>query len=309
MTRPIANISLDLDNLWSYLKTHGDDAWASHPTYLDRVIDAILPVLERVGVRITFFVVGRDAADPRNGEPLRRLVAAGHTIGNHSFEHEPWMQRWDADAVHAELAHAEEALASVFDHRPRVFRGPGYACSDTMLSVLAERGYAADCSRLPTWLGPVGRWYYFRTARLSAAQRAERSELFGRWGDAARPLRPHNVETPAGSLLELPVTTTPLMRTPFHPSYILYAAGYSGYLADRYWDLALGLCRVRRVPPSILLHPLDFVGGDEVPELGFFPAMRASGAEKRRRVERCLRRAAERFDCMPTTDFPEQLPA
>lgn len=34
-----ASISLDLDNLWSYLKIHGDDGWRSFPSYLDRLAE------------------------------------------------------------------------------------------------------------------------------------------------------------------------------------------------------------------------------------------------------------------------------
>ena len=33
--------------------------------------------------------------------------------------------------------------------------------------------------------------------------------------------------------------------------------------------------------PSLLLHPLDILGGDEEPDLGFFPAMKLHGAVKR----------------------------
>ena len=27
-----ASLSLDLDNQWSYMKTHGDDGWESYPS-------------------------------------------------------------------------------------------------------------------------------------------------------------------------------------------------------------------------------------------------------------------------------------
>ena len=33
-----ASISLDLDNLWSYLKTQGAPGWESFPSYLDLVV-------------------------------------------------------------------------------------------------------------------------------------------------------------------------------------------------------------------------------------------------------------------------------
>ena len=31
-SQPIASLSLDLDNEWAYLMTHGNDAWKSYPT-------------------------------------------------------------------------------------------------------------------------------------------------------------------------------------------------------------------------------------------------------------------------------------
>ncbi|MDQ3042129.1 MAG: hypothetical protein M3R11_07080 [Acidobacteriota bacterium] len=33
--KPIASLSLDLNNKWSYMKTHGDAGWETFPTYLD----------------------------------------------------------------------------------------------------------------------------------------------------------------------------------------------------------------------------------------------------------------------------------
>ena len=38
MSRSLASLSLDLDNKWSYLKTHGDPGWDSFPSYLDVVV-------------------------------------------------------------------------------------------------------------------------------------------------------------------------------------------------------------------------------------------------------------------------------
>src|SRR6185436_7597496 len=91
MPKPFASLSLDLDNKWSYLKTHGDRGWESRPSYLDRVVPRVLDVLDRLALRITVFVVGQDAAQECNQASLREIATAGHEIGNHSYEHEPWL--------------------------------------------------------------------------------------------------------------------------------------------------------------------------------------------------------------------------
>jgi peptidoglycan/xylan/chitin deacetylase (PgdA/CDA1 family) len=49
------------------------------------VADDVLEMLERLGVRATFFVTGAELAEaPEVG---RRLVEAGHELGNHSYSH------------------------------------------------------------------------------------------------------------------------------------------------------------------------------------------------------------------------------
>ena len=85
--RRTASLSLDLDNHWSYLKTHGDAGWVDYPSYLDTVVPRVLEVLAGRDLTITWFVVGQDAVLDRNRDALRSLAAAGHEIGNHSFHH------------------------------------------------------------------------------------------------------------------------------------------------------------------------------------------------------------------------------
>lgn len=278
--QPIASLSLDLDNKWSYLKTHGDSSWESLPTYLDVVVPRFLEMLAARDLSITVFVVGQDAVDERNAEPLAAIAEAGHEIGNHSFHHEPWLHLYPHQQLVDELARTEDALQAATGQRPIGFRGPGYSFSTDLHRTLAERGYLYDASTLPTFVGPLARAYYFMTAKLTPEERAERKKLFGSWKEGFRPLRPYLLEDVDPPLLELPVTTMPMLRAPIHLSYLLYLAGYSEWLAKRYFQAALALCRVRRLQPSILLHPLDFLGCEDDGDLGFFPAMQLPAAKK-----------------------------
>ena len=84
-TKSHASLSLDLDNQWSYMKTHGDPGWESFPSYLDTAVPRILDFLAERNLKITFFVVGQDAALEKNHAALKSLATAGHEIGNHSF--------------------------------------------------------------------------------------------------------------------------------------------------------------------------------------------------------------------------------
>ena len=74
--KPLANLSLDLDNEWAYLKTHGDPVWESYPSYLDVVVPRILNVLACRKLLITVFVVGQDAALEYNHSSLAKIADA-----------------------------------------------------------------------------------------------------------------------------------------------------------------------------------------------------------------------------------------
>ncbi len=294
-----ASLSLDLDNKWSYMKTHGDGAWQSFPSYLPLLVPRVLDTLDTLGLRITFFIVGQDAALAENADVLSEISRRGHEIANHSHHHEPWMHRRGKAAIDDELATAEEAIERVTGVRPRGFRGPGFTRSDSILEVLVDRGYAYDASSLPTYIGPLARAYYFRSAKLSPEARAEREDLFGRFSDGFRPNRQHAIGLSNGSLAEIPVTTFPGFRTPIHVSYVLYLAIVSPALAAAYFKAALAACRLTRTEPSILLHPLDFLTARDCPELQFFPAMNLDPDLKERTVLASIAALADGFDVGP----------
>jgi hypothetical protein len=50
------------------------------------------------------------------------------------------------------------------------------------------------------------------------------------------------------------------------------------------------------VGPSLLLHPLDFLGGDDVSSLAFFPGMAMRGREKTALTAEFLDMYADRFE-------------
>ncbi len=301
-----AALSLDLDNQWSYMKTHGDAGWESFPTYLDVLVPQVLQLLRDLDITITFFVVGQDAALERNRDALSAIAACGHEIANHSFHHEPWMHRHTRAEIDDELARSEESIQAVTGRRPHGFRGPGFVRSQTLLEVLAARGYLYDASSLPTFIGPLARAYYLRSTRLQKQQLSDRYDLFGHFTDGFQPNHAYGISSPGHTIYEIPVTTMPLLRLPIHVSYVLYIATISPALALAYFRTALKLCALTRTPPSILLHPLDFLSARDCPELSFFPAMALDPGLKRDLVRRVLHILTGSYPVMPLETFALQ---
>ncbi len=308
MTRPPlpATLSLDLDNQWAYMRVHGDSGWEDFPSYLHQVVPRILRLLESKRLTITFFIVGQDAALEKNRDAFAALAATGHEMASHSFSHLPSLAQRPEPEINDELARAEEAIERATGRRPRGFRGPAFSLSRSLLHVLKRRAYGYDASTFPTFIGPLARAYYQATVKHADNAAAERQNLYGGWRDGLRPICPYFWCLPEGGLLEIPVTTFPLCRLPIHLTYLLHCAGVSPALALQYFRAALKMCAATRTPPSLLLHPLDFLGKDDVPELAFFPGMSLPGEKKAEFVARVLDELCARFAPAPLADYAAQ---
>lgn len=305
MTKPLASLSLDLDNKWSYLKVRGDQRWQDLPSYFDVVTPRILTAFDAVGTKATVFVVGQDAKQTENHAPLRAIAEAGHEIANHSFHHEPWLHLYTPQQVADELESAEDAIREVTGAELTGFRGPGFSISDDVLHELARRGYRYDATSFPTFLGPLARLFYFLRTRLNRQQREDRKELFGQFRDGFQTLRPHIWRSGPSQLIRIPVTTMPLLKFPIHASYLMYLREFSPGLAMAYFRTALQMCRWLKIAPSLLLHPLDFLGSDDEQDLAFFPGMNSRGEVKLAFMDQLLQVYSQKFSVVTMKQHAE----
>jgi hypothetical protein len=153
-------ISVDLDGIGCYYRIHG---LGTPPVELEHLIhERALPraaaLFRRRGVRVTWFVVGRDAdgdaalpdraVRAANGARLKLLVEAGDELANHSYSHPYAMARMEPLDIEAEVAGADRVLRGIAGS-VRGFRAPGYDVSPAMLDALARRGYHYDSSIFP----------------------------------------------------------------------------------------------------------------------------------------------------------------
>jgi len=304
--KPLASMSLDLDDQWSYMKVHGDEGWDQYPSYLDIVVPFFLDLLDELEIKITFFIVGQDAAIEKNHQVLKSIVLRGHEIGNHSFHHESWLKTYSKEKIEEEIVRAEKAITEATGQRTKCFRGPGFSWSNDLLETLQKRNYTFDASILPTYISPLMRMYYFWNSKLNKEERESRKELFGSWKEGFYPLKPFNWKLKNNqTLLEIPVTTMPIFKIPFHLSYLLYISGYSNLLMKAYLNFSLMMCKLTGTPPSVLLHPLDLISGDKVPQLAFFPGMNIPTEKKVEVFQYALKRIKKGFRVLPMLEFAD----
>lgn len=95
----------------------------------------IAAVLDRAGVRATFFQVGEQAM--QHPEVTARLLAAGNVVGVHSFRHRGDLASLSQQAFDEDTA---QAVAAFGQASPSLYRAPYGRMSPTMRRVLAQRG-------------------------------------------------------------------------------------------------------------------------------------------------------------------------
>ena len=89
-----------------------------------RTTPLILDTLRDRGVKSTFFVVGRQVAE--NPGLLRRIVAEGHAVGNHTYYHAD-MSGQSAGQMREELRSTQEAVDGALGyHQPMALMRPPY---------------------------------------------------------------------------------------------------------------------------------------------------------------------------------------
>jgi peptidoglycan/xylan/chitin deacetylase (PgdA/CDA1 family) len=80
-----------------------------------------LDVLAKHQVSATFFMIGEQvAAFP---ETVRRIQAAGHSIGNHTWSH-PNLMLQSPQSTEAEFARTQKEIAAITGVMPQTFRPP-----------------------------------------------------------------------------------------------------------------------------------------------------------------------------------------
>ncbi|WP_245679701.1 polysaccharide deacetylase family protein [Actinomadura hibisca] len=95
----------------------------------------LLDVLAAHQARATFFLVGRNVA--ARPDLVRRELAAGHELGNHSYTHAD-LGRSSAAKVREELERTQEAIEQAAGVTPTLMRPP-YGSTDKNLALTAKR--------------------------------------------------------------------------------------------------------------------------------------------------------------------------
>ncbi len=145
--RAAACFTFDVDAESAILAEHPKAAgWLdvmSHQAYGPRTgVPRILRILDRRGIRATFFVPGYTA--DRWPEVVRSIRDAGHEIAHHGYLHEGARSAPDADTEERRLLRGLEALDRTAGVRPVGYRAPNWELSYRLPALLVRHGFSYD---------------------------------------------------------------------------------------------------------------------------------------------------------------------
>lgn len=98
----------------------------------------LLEVLERHGVPATFFLIGRFVQ--QKPEIARAVVAAGHAIGNHTWDHPNLIFSSAAD-VRRQLQQTQDVIGDATGVEPKLFRPPFGGRRPATLRIACAMGF------------------------------------------------------------------------------------------------------------------------------------------------------------------------
>ncbi|MDR3592711.1 MAG: polysaccharide deacetylase family protein [Negativicutes bacterium] len=104
-----------------------------YPPYTGQILD----ILKEYRVPATFFVLGQNAE--KYPDLVRRVVAEGHQIGNHTYTHLDLLKA-DRPTIADQVDRTSKIIAGITGQTPRVVRPPHGFRDAVVIDIMAERG-------------------------------------------------------------------------------------------------------------------------------------------------------------------------
>jgi peptidoglycan-N-acetylglucosamine deacetylase len=160
-TRPRLLLSIDFED-WHQLvhRRLGFPDWDRPHAALERQTLHLLDLLDELGARATFFLLGMSVANQR--ELVAEIVRRGHEPACHGYAHARVYDQ-TPDELRADLERAVETISEATGRRPLAYRAPAFSINRRTpwaYEALTEAGFRYDSSqydspRIPDRIGDI----------------------------------------------------------------------------------------------------------------------------------------------------------
>lgn len=253
----LAAISIDLDSLYCYHRLYSLPEDTSDNLVYETGLERFVGLLDELGLKGTLFAVGRDLELGDNKRVLSHLAARGYEVANHSYSHDYRLTRLSDEAIRQDVLRGKEALEVAIGREVVGFRAPGYNINEPLMRALEETGHRYDSS-----LFPCTPYYLTKASVLAAMKLSGQSShsILGAPQVLATPRGPYrpNPAKPwrrgTSRLIELPISTTPVLRLPALGSFLVL-------LGERFLSAFFSMLKADQPLIVVEFHGMDFLDG------------------------------------------------
>jgi peptidoglycan/xylan/chitin deacetylase (PgdA/CDA1 family) len=103
------------------------------------VTEEILNLLAPTPHKATFFLIGKRAEE--RPDVVKKILAQGHAIGNHTYTHSPRLGFLSAGKVEDEIRRCDSVLYSISGKTPRFYRPPFGVTNPSIAKALKRTGH------------------------------------------------------------------------------------------------------------------------------------------------------------------------
>ena len=246
-------------------------------------VSRFLAIFDAYGVKATFFVVGRDLLDDAKKKIVKEIAEKGHEIANHSMNHVANFRNLTRKEKEREIKDAEDIIRDIVGARPVGFRAPNFDIDEATLDILEERGYVYDSSILPAYLfsnknihgfSPLSPYYPSRKNIWRKGQRG---------------------------VIEIPVSAVPVIRAPYHSSFVIAAHNFNMGLSVFYTGFFL--TKLMKLSLNYVFHAAELADSNHDRRLSYFQGLRIPLKKRYEMISLILKNITENFTVFPTNKF------
>ncbi|MCF6100419.1 XrtA system polysaccharide deacetylase [Mesorhizobium muleiense] len=147
---PRCLLTIDVED-WFHSYNYGNlvskEHWRDYEGHVEQNTLRILEVLDRSGVRGTFFILGW-VAEHYSGL-VRRIANAGHEVASHGYGHDP-VYSLTPDQFRSDVRRSKDVLEDIVGRPIEGYRAPCFSITNWALPILRELGFTYDSSFFPT---------------------------------------------------------------------------------------------------------------------------------------------------------------
>lgn len=299
-----ATIQIDVDGLWVIYQHFGYKQYASYDVLYEKAFPRFLEFFAKYNIKATLFVVGRDLLVPARLGLLKKAVRAGHEIANHTMNHAEGFSFLSTEQKKKEIMEAHTLIESSLEVIPVGFRTPSNDVDEETLKILEDNGYLYDSSVMPTYYGPLLRSIKFHTVSIERKHSYLGKTRYGR-----APLHPYHPDPHALEkkgpmrLLEIPISTMPLLRLPFHTSFVMATAhlGFGSLL----FSIGSHLFNMVNAPLNFVFHTNELSEPIHAVTLKRQYGLDLPIYRKERICNKVMRYITSHYECIRSRDLAE----